>query len=89
MTSISSLNSISVFNQCIIFSVFNEIILTTSLSLLKAEHKKVSKICQLTFYAIMFGQGTFFFIKKLFSRGKREFYLLYYNAIFKDRVLFK
>ena len=32
---------------------------------------------------------TSFFIIKLVSRGKREFYLFYYNPILNDRVLFK
>ena len=30
-----------------------------------------------------------FFVIKLLFPGKREIYLFYYNAIFKDRVLFK
>ena len=47
------------------------------------------KNCKLTFYAIIFGQGTFFSMIKLDFRGKREFYLFYYNAFFEDRVLFK
>ena len=37
----------------------------------------------------MLGQRTFFSIIKLVSRGKREFYLFYYKAFLKDRVLFK
>ena len=47
------------------------------------------KTFNLTSYAIIFGQRTCFSIIKLVSRGKREFYLLYYNVIFKYRVLFK
>ena len=42
-----------------------------------------------TSYVIKLGQTTFFSIIKLVSREKREFYLLYYNAIFKGRVLFE
>ena len=38
---------------------------------------------------MIFGQRTFFFIKKLVFREKREFNLFYFNCIFKDRVLFK
>ena len=55
----------------------------------KGERKKFLKNCQLTSYAIMFGQRTFSSIVKLVFRGKREFNLFHYNAIFKDRVLFK
>ena len=40
-------------------------------------------------YTIIFDQRTFFSIIKLVFRGKLEFYLFYYNPIFKDRVLFK
>ena len=38
---------------------------------------------------IIFCQKTFFSIITLDFRGKRELYLFYYNAIFKDRVLCK
>ena len=38
---------------------------------------------------LIFGQRTFFSIIKIAFRGKPEFYLFYYNAIFKDGVLFK
>ena len=38
---------------------------------------------------IIFDQRPFFSTIKLAFRGKPEFYLFYYNAIFKDRVLFK
>ena len=34
-------------------------------------------------------ERAFFPIIKLVSPGKREFYLFYYNAIFKDSMLFK
>ena len=37
----------------------------------------------------LFGQRTFFSIIKLIFWEKREFYLFYYNAFFKDRVLIK
>ena len=37
----------------------------------------------------LFGQRTFFSITELVFRGKRDFYLFYYNAIFKDSALFK
>ena len=36
-----------------------------------------------------FGQRTFFAIIKPVFRGKHELYLFLYNAILKDRVLFK
>ena len=49
--------------------------------------KKLKKL--LTSYAIIFGQRTLFSIIKFVFWGKREFYLIYYNAIFKVRVLFK
>ena len=55
----------------------------------KGERKKFLKNCQFTSYAIIFGQKTFFSIIKLVFRGKSGFYLFCYNAIFKDRVLFK
>ena len=38
---------------------------------------------------LWFGRRTFFSIIKLVFQGKREFYLFYYHAIFKDPVLFK
>ena len=41
------------------------------------------------FYAIISGHRTFFSIIEFVFRGKRGFYLFYYNAIFRDRVLFK
>ena len=43
----------------------------------------------LTSYVIKFGQRTFFFIIELVFRGKREFHLFNYNAIFKNRALLK
>ena len=51
---------------------------------LKEERKRFSKNCKLNFYAIIFGQMTFFSIIKLVFWGKRESYLFPY--IFKDRV---
>ena len=42
----------------------------------------------ITSLAIKFGQWTFFPIIKLFSEKKSELYLICYNAIFKDCVLF-
>ena len=42
----------------------------------KGESKKFLKNCQLTSYAIIFDQTTFFPMIKLVFRGKREFYLL-------------
>ena len=47
------------------------------------------KNCQLTSYGIIFGQRSLFSFIKLAFREKLEFYLLYYNAIFKDCILFK
>ena len=50
---------------------------------------------QLLFYKLffpffpLFGQKTFFSITELVFRGKRDFFLFYYNAVFKDCVLFK
>ena len=38
---------------------------------------------------IIFGRITFLSIIKLIFQGKREFYLFYYNTIFKDHILFK
>ena len=38
---------------------------------------------------IIFGQRTFFSSIKLVFQGKRQFYLFYYDTIFKYRVLFK
>ena len=38
---------------------------------------------------MIFGQRTFFSIIKPVIREKREFHLVYYNAVFKDRVLFR
>ena len=58
------------------------------LCLIKGEHKKFLKNL-LTSYAIILGQRTFFSIIKLVFRGKREFYLFFYNAIFKDCILTK
>ena len=37
----------------------------------------------------MFGQRTSFPMIKPIFQEKREFYLFFYNAIFKDRLLFK
>ena len=54
----------------------------------KGESKKFLKNCQLTSYAIIFDQTTFFPMIKLVFRGKREFYLLL-KRILKDRVLLK
>ena len=55
--------------------------------LLKREGKKFSK--NLSSYEMIFGETTFFSIIKLVFGGKREFYLFYYNAALKYRVLFK
>ena len=43
---------------------------------IKGEHQKFSKSCQVTSYAIIFGQRTFFSIIKLVFREKREFYFI-------------
>ena len=56
---------------------------------LKAESRKFLKNCKLTSYAIIFYQRIIFPIIKVVFREKRESYLFYYNAIFKDSVLFK
>ena len=53
---------------------------------LKKEGKKFSK--NLSSYEMIFGETTFFSIIKLVFGGKREFYLFYYNAALKYRVLF-
>ena len=65
------------------------IVTARSYVFLKGERKTFLKNCELTSYAIIFGQITFFSIIKLVFRGKRGFYLFHYNAVFKDRVLFK
>ena len=44
--------------------------------------------CQLTSNSIVFGQRTFFSIIKLVFREKHQYYLFYYNLIFKCCVLF-
>ena len=68
--------------------VVNESILSSFLwKLMGIKKKKLKKL--LTSYAIIFGQRTLFSIIKFVFWGKREFYLIYYNAIFKVRVLFK
>ena len=51
------------------------------------ERKKFKKT--VNWLTIIFGQRTFFPIIKLVFREKREFYLFFDDAIFKDRVLFK
>ena len=51
------------------------------------ERNKFLKTVYLLTYAIIFGQRTFFSIIKFVFREKRDFYLLYYNAIFRDHVL--
>ena len=51
------------------------------------ERKKFKKA--VNWLTIIFGQRTFFPIIKLVFREKREFYLFFDDAIFKDRVLFK
>ena len=43
---------------------------------IKGEHQKFSKNCQVTSYAIIFGQRTFFSIIKFVFREKREFYFI-------------
>ena len=53
------------------------------------EPNKFLKNCYLISHAIIFGQRTFFSNIKLVFWGKHEFYLFCYNAIVKDRVLFK
>ena len=56
---------------------------------LKKNRPVVLIMTQLTSYTILFGQKTFFSIIKVVFLGKREFYLFFYNAIFKDRLLIK
>ena len=56
---------------------------------LKGEREKFFKNCQLTSYAIGFGQRTFFSIINLIFREKHEFYIFYNSLIFKFRILFK
>ena len=49
------------------------------------ERKKYLKNCQLSSYVIIFGQVTFFSVKKLVFPEKRDSYLFYYhNTIIKD-----
>ena len=49
------------------------------------ERKKFLKNCQLSSYVIIFGQVTFFSVKKLVFSEKRDSYLFYYhNTIIKD-----
>ena len=45
---------------------------------------KFLKNCQLTFYAVIFGHRTSFFIIKLVFREKHEFCLFSNKVIFKD-----
>ena len=56
--------------------------------MLKENVRSFTKNCQLTSYAIIFGQITLFY-KNLFFREKQEFYLFSNKVIFKDCVLFK
>ena len=58
-------------------------------ALLKENVRNLLKNCSHTPSAIMFGQRAFFFYHKTCFLRKTLFYLLYYNAFFKDLVLLK
>ena len=49
--------------------------------LLKENVRNLKKNCELTSYAIIFGQRTLFSIIKLAFRGKFGFYLFYHNTL--------
>ena len=49
--------------------------------LLKDNVRNFKKNCEVTSYAIIFGQRTFFSIIKLVFRGKFGFYLFYHNTL--------
>ena len=57
--------------------------------MIKEERKKLIRNYYITSYPLIFDQRTFFSIIKLVPQRKREVYLFYYNAILKNRVLFK
>ena len=46
-------------------------------------------VFKLSLYEIILRQRTFFSTIKLAFQEKFEFYLFYYNAFFKDRILFQ
>ena len=62
---------------------------TIIICMIKEEHDKFFKNCQLTSYAIIFGPRTLFSIIKLAFSGKHEFYSFYNDIIFKDSIFFK
>ena len=51
--------------------------------------RNLKKNYSFTFYTIIFGQRAFIPIIKFVFQEKHEFYLFYYNTIFKDYALFK